>query len=187
MSSNQKRNLLTFVFVFAAAFVLLFSFHKEKIKTGAAEKNTPAPVTAVTSENPPPKSATAKIFYPQEKLAEEPAPEGNEAVENFFAVVPTIEDLNLSSDEAVHETPVAVLKAGEYLAKMRRYFEDFPQNRAVEMGFYLKCSQQKNFFESIRAVCAARLSRQYFEVTGHEISEEIFDKRIDALRRKINL
>jgi hypothetical protein len=55
------------------------------------------------------------------------------------------------------------------------------------MGFYLKCSQQKDFFESVRAVCAARLSQQYFEATGHEISEEIFERRIDSLRKKIIL
>ena len=51
------------------------------------------------------------------------------------------------------------------------------------MEFYLKRSQEKDFFESVRALCAARLSQHYFEATGHQISAELFDKKIDYLKK----
>jgi hypothetical protein len=188
-----KRALLTVFFVFLTAFILLFSFHKDKKKSpelGKKSSVTAKNESRVFSAPEPAKmmnesesDQNAGVVSANEVATSDEIP--NETIERFFSEIPGKKDLKSVSN--VHETPVAVLKAGEYLANMREYFNKFPQPRAVEMGFYLKCSQQTDFFESIRAVCAARLSEQYFEATGHQISAELFDKRIDSLRRKINL
>jgi hypothetical protein len=180
--------------MFFAAFILMFAFHKEKKIKGS--EMPPESREEIRKELKPPLLKTSDVQPEKPVLASEdnferakanPAEIRNEMVEKFFAEIPRLKDLNIKSDEEAHSAPQAVLAAGAFLARMHEYFNNFPQTRSVEMGFYLKCSQQKDFFESVRAVCAARLSQQYFEATGHEISEEIFERRIDSLRKKIIL
>jgi len=188
----MKKGIITAFILFAAAFLLLFSFQKDKNRINSAGKKINAiqewkiqnsGSTKIKSADKP-ATAMQEVKVSESEQASAPA---NETIETFFKEMPRTSELLNASAEELHGTPKAVLAAGEKLADIHEYFSEFPQARDVEMSFYLKCSQQKDFFESIRAVCAARLSQQYFEATGHEISVEMFDKNIDQLRREINL
>ncbi|MCC2678459.1 MAG: hypothetical protein K0R29_1035 [Pseudobdellovibrio sp.] len=192
----MKKAFVTAFIMFAAAFLLLFSFQKDKDRTNSSGKkiDTSLHHEKEHKESAPSqaKSASANIVQPKPKTTAQQEdinaqPEMNETLEAFFNSMPRTDRLSDISTAELHETPQAVLEAGAKLADVHEYFSTHPQPRDVEMTFYLKCSQQKDFFDSVRAVCAARLSQHYFEATGHQISSEIFDKNIDQLRREINL
>lgn len=110
-----------------------------------------------------------------------------EKSQNFFAKVPRIHVLEGKTNADVHDIPTEVVEAGEHLAEMREFFVKNPQPIAVETGFYLECSQQKDFFESIKAICAARVGELYTKKTGRKISPLVFDKRTAVLKEKITL
>lgn len=190
----MKKAFVTSAIMMFAAFLFLFSYKQEtklsvpQGKQLSTEKEQVSkPVLAKTSEVQPAAAVEqAESAAPQEASAIV-SPEMGETLEKFFNEMPRTDRLKKATDASLHETPQAVLAAGEVLANVHEYFETQPQPRDIEMSFYLKCSQQKDFFDSIRAVCAARLSRHYLEATGHEISSEIFDQNVDRLRREINL
>lgn len=186
----MKKAFVTAIVVFAAAFFLLFSFQKNKNRTNTSGKKILS--SALQHEN----STTSSDFKtaieaPQmnsgDKVEEQKEIASTEELDKLFREMPRTSELQSAPEEEFHETPQAVLAAGEQLANIHEYFYSHPQARHIEMSFYLKCSQQADFFDSIRAICAARLSQQYFEATGHQISAELFDKNIDSLRKKINL
>jgi len=192
----MKKAFITAFIMFAAAFLLLFSFQKDNNRTNSSGKkiNTSLHETIIRKKIPTSHTKqtdktieSGKESYstkPEEIISE---PEMNETLEAFFKAMPRTDLIAELTSGELHNTPSAVLAAGEILAAVHEYFTNHPQTRDVEMTFYLKCSQQKDFFDSVRAVCAARLSQHYFEATGHQISSEIFDKNIDLLRREINL
>lgn len=186
----MKKALLTAFLMFVAAFVLLFSFQKNKSRVHFSGKKIYT--SAAGQLNPPIDKkwnvAPAEVPVKENATAEATEEAGsNDVLDIFFKEMPRASELQNVSLGELHGTPQAVLAAGEKLADIHEYFFQHPQPRDVEMSFYLKCSQQKDFFDSIRAICAARLSQQYFEATGHQISAELFDKNIDQLRREINL
>ena len=111
----------------------------------------------------------------------------NDKMAAFFKNMPRVSELQNDTDAEVHETPEIVILAGRRLGEMRELFIQNPVRPEVEMGFYLKCSQDKEFFDSIRAVCAARVSKKYLELTGQKISPLLFDKRIANLKEQISL
>lgn len=110
-----------------------------------------------------------------------------EKSQNFFAKIPRIHALEGKTNADVHDIPAEALEAGEYLAHMREFFVQNPQPLVVETGFYLECSQQKDFFESVKAICAARVGELYTKKTGRKISPLVFDKRTAVLKEKITL
>lgn len=110
-----------------------------------------------------------------------------EKSQNFFAKIPRVHTLEGKTNADVHDVPTEVVEAGEHLAQMREFFVTNPQPIAVETGFYLECSQQKDFFESIKAICAARVGELYTKKTGRKISPLVFDKRTAVLKEKITL
>lgn len=192
----MKKALMTASIFLAAGILLLFSFQRDKkaVRQPVKKPSLTAFKAPAKPEAKRPLEISAKVQGPSpvEKLAPQAAshsdePEWNETLLAFFNEMPRATQMKNASAQEIHETPHAVLVAGEKLADIHEYFFNHPQPRDVEMTFYLKCSQQKDFFDSIRAVCAARLSQHYFEATGHQISSEIFDSNIDQLRREINL
>lgn len=110
-----------------------------------------------------------------------------EKSQNFFAKIPRTHVLEGKTDADVHDIPAEVVEAGEHLAEMREFFVQNPQPIAVETGFYLECTQQNDFFESIKAICAARVGELYTKKTGRKISPLVFDKRTAVLKDKITL
>lgn len=110
-----------------------------------------------------------------------------EKSQNFFAKIPRTFALEGKTNADVHDIPTEVVEAGEHLAEMREFFVKNPQPIAVETGFYLECTQQKDFFESIKAICAARVGELYTKKTGRKISPLVFDKRTAVLKEKITL
>lgn len=205
----MKKALLTAFIFLAAGFLLLFSFQRDNKAIQKSVKKTPVAAVDRTSKpkaikpvespaefsNEPPveSSTTLGEQSPAAKKADSTQaltasePEFNETLSAFFADMPRAIQIKNATAQEIHGTPTAVLLAGEKLADIHEYFFSHPHPRDIEMSFYLKCSQQKDFFDSVRAICAARLSQHYFEATGHQISSEIFDNNIDQLRREINL
>jgi hypothetical protein len=110
-----------------------------------------------------------------------------EKSQNFFAKIPRTHSLEGKTNADVHDIPAEVIEAGQRLAEMREFFVTNPQSLAVETSFYLECSQQKDFFESIKAICAARVSELYTKKTGRKISPLVFDNRTAVLKDKITL
>jgi hypothetical protein len=127
----------------------------------------------------------AQIHNPVELIT--PDSEVLEKSQNFFAKIPRIHSLEGKTNADVHDIPAEALEAGEHLAQMREFFVTNPQPLAVETGFYLECSQQKDFFESVKAICAARVSELYTKKTGRKISPLVFDKRTAVLKEKVTL
>lgn len=111
----------------------------------------------------------------------------HEKISHFYLKIPRKSSLALLTPSALHDTPAPVIEAGNNLADMHEYFMSHPHEAAVELNFYLKCSQQKDFFDSARALCAARASQLFLKMTGHKISSQIFDDRIAALKDQISL
>lgn len=110
-----------------------------------------------------------------------------EKTQNFFANIPRIHTLEGKTDADVHNIPIEAQQAGEALAMMRDFFVKNPQPIEIETAFYLDCSQQKDFFESVKAICAARVGELYTKKTGRKISPLVFDKRTAVLKEKVNL
>lgn len=110
-----------------------------------------------------------------------------EKSQNFFAKIPRTHTLEGKTDADVHDIPVEAQQAGEELALMREFFVNNPQPIEIETAFYLECSQQKDFFESVKAICAARVSEVYTKKTGRKISPLVFDKRTAVLKDKVSL
>ena len=110
-----------------------------------------------------------------------------EKTQNFFAQIPRTYKLEGKTNADVHDIPAVVIEAGERLAEIRQFFVENPQPLAIETAFYLECTQQKDFFESIKAICAARVGELYTKKTGRKISPLVFDKRTAVLKDKINL
>ena len=108
-------------------------------------------------------------------------------IESFFIDVPRKTALSRLTDAEVHTTPRPVLRAGELLAEMRDLFLRTPHPIGTELDFYLRCSQESEFLDSVRAVCAARAKKTYREATGKKLSAVVFEPRIAALSDKINL
>lgn len=210
----MKKAVLTAFILFATAFLLLFSFQKDKKRNNSTGKkiyiseSVAAPkyvrkslvASSERTSGPEEGSLQAEAVQAEAKQIETMQPaviqtnhshsteaEMNETLVAFFKEMPRTDLVQHISPHELHGTPQAVLAAGEKLAEIHEYFFNHPQPRDIEMSFYLKCSQQKDFFDSVRALCAARLSRHYFEATGHQISSGIFDENIDQLRREINL
>lgn len=111
----------------------------------------------------------------------------NNKTENFFKNIPRISEFKNNPLPEVHEMPKELHLAGQYLAEMREFFNSHHVKPEIEMSFYLKCSQNDDFFDSIRAICAARMSKKYFEATGKKISPLLFDKKIAALKEQVSL
>ena len=195
----KTKTCLVISFIFFAAFVLFTAFERgeelgekwmNQLSTSKSFRKTP------TDKNSDARTANlSKTKLPSESAAAMAADEvlpsattdASVAIEKFFNEIPRTESLKGLTEAEVHITPRTVIKAGEYLANMRQFFIDNPQSRGIEMGFYLKCSQQKDFFDSVRALCAAHLSQQYFEATGHQISAQTFEPKIEDLKNQITL
>lgn len=111
----------------------------------------------------------------------------HEKIDNFFMKTPRLDSLKALLPSEIHDTPAPVLQAGRDLGEMREYFLTHHHDINVELSFYLKCSQQKDFFDSARALCAARASQLFLKMTGRTISPKIFDDRIAALKDQITL
>ena len=104
--------------------------------------------------------------------------------------MPKLSSFKLKKDSAqydVHDTPDEILKAGELLANLHHYFTENKTHFKTQMEFYLDCSQNKEYFDSARALCAARLSKLYKEQTGQSISSLVFENRIAILKDQIDL
>lgn len=145
--------------------------------------------TALTSEQPSEKPQSLTATLNQQKQKPEPTYTMgfHEKTAEFFIKVPRRESLKKLAPSEMHDTPAPVLQAGKELGKMHEYFLTHDHGINVELDFYLKCSQQKDFFDSARALCAARASQLFLKMTGHRISPKIFDDRIAALKDQINL
>ena len=111
----------------------------------------------------------------------------HEKVTAFYFQVPRKSSLADVTASEMHETPQPVLEAGRHLGNMHEYFSTHDHDVNVELNFYLKCSQQKDFFDSVRALCAARASKLFLKITGSKISSKIFDDRIATLKDQITL
>lgn len=111
----------------------------------------------------------------------------HEKIDHFFAKIPRQESLKNLLPSEMHDTPAPVLQAGKDLGEMHDYFLTHHHDINVELDFYLKCSQQKDFFDSARALCAARASQLFLNMTGRAISPKIFDDRIATLKDLITL
>lgn len=111
----------------------------------------------------------------------------NQKIEEFFSEIPKLNSLRHATAHEVHVLPAAVRDAGQYLSEMREYFVKYPQSAAVEMGFYLKCANDAELFDSVRAICAARTGEKYQQLTGRKISPLVFGKRIGDLQRYVKL
>ena len=198
----KKNRLLIITFIFFAAYVLFNAFETgeelgekwiKQISTSQSfkkamidKKENIKAGKRIDSKNKLEASANLGVTAKNETTSILQT-EASTAIEKFFNEAPRTDSLKGLTEAEVHLTPKSVLKAGEYLANMRQFFIDNPQPRGIEMGFYLKCSQQKDFFDSVRAICAARLSQQYFEATGHQISEQTFEPKIEELKNQITL
>jgi hypothetical protein len=123
-----------------------------------------------TSETPNKKDHSALLTDNLDKISEL-----EEKIESFFSEVPRLDHLDISDSAAVHDVPAMVKKAGAMLGEMREVFGSRPWPPNAEIDFYLRCSQEESFFSSIKAVCAARVSKIYHDRTGRHISPEIFD------------
>lgn len=105
----------------------------------------------------------------------------------FFKEIPKVNSLKNLTEADVHNTPAIVLEAGQYLAEAREFFVKNPQPADVEMKFYMKCANDSDLFDSIRAVCAARSQRQFKILTGQEMSPHVFESRIARLSQMVDL
>lgn len=181
---------------------LLHFFEREKpvVSQKSVSKISPAQPEAVAPVLSEQVSGTTVSAQEEEKLedllsAYLPRPEEPEAravgfhekVDNFFAKIPRLESLKNLLPSEMHDTPAPVLQAGKDLGEMREYFLTHDHDINVELDFYLKCSQQKDFFDSARALCAARASQLFLKMTGRTISPAIFDDRIAGLKDSITL
>jgi hypothetical protein len=170
--------------------------HQSRLSSTPAQTQTP-PTATFTAQTTEAASATltqplSPRLSPQQnpQVQEAPSefPEGvRELAQKFFALTPRQSALKGLSDHDVHITPAPVLRAGENLAFARDFFMEHPQPPEVEMKFYLKCAVNSEMFDSVRAVCAARASQKYLQLTGHNISPLIFGQRIARLRDQIEI
>lgn len=105
----------------------------------------------------------------------------------FFKEIPKISSIKGLTEADVHRAPKIVLEAGEHLAEAREFFVKNPQPADVEMKFYLKCANNDELFDSVRAVCAARAQHQFKMATGQKMSLHIFESRIARLSQSVDL
>lgn len=150
---------------------------EQKQETTANDKTEKEADTHIQQANQSPSHAV--LITPDSQVLEKS--------QNFFAKIPRIHTLEGKTNADVHDIPAEALEAGEHLAQMREFFVANPQPLAVETSFYLECSQQKDFFESVKAICAARVGDLYTKKTGRKISPFVFDKRTAVLKEKITL
>ncbi len=111
----------------------------------------------------------------------------HEKIADFYSQIPRKSSLAGLAATEMHETPQPILAAGRHLGDMHEYFLTHNHDINAELNFYLKCSQQKDFFDSARALCAARASQLFLIITGNQISSKIFDDRIAILKNQITL
>lgn len=160
-------------------FALEICFTKEK-----SEKTTKLLKTSTAAEKLFPR-AVVPAAKPQLNFSNSDT--AAEKIKTFFNDVPHLSSFKSLKDEEVHELPEPVRLAGEMLAEMRQFFVNYPQPVKVELDFYLKCSGDRELFDSVRAICAARVSQKFSEITGRKISSKLFDKRVATLKDRINL
>ena len=152
---------------------------EDKKAQPSIEKNDSAQQMLAPSVTTPVAATPTTVLTPNSLVLEK--------TQNFFAQIPRIHTLEGKTDADVHDVPTEVKEAGQHLANMREFFVSNPQPIVIETSFYLECTQQKDFFESIKAVCAARVGELYTKKTGRKISPLVFDKRTAVLKEKITL
>ncbi|MGZ3691458.1 MAG: hypothetical protein ACXVAX_08140 [Pseudobdellovibrio sp.] len=173
------------IFIGALLLFTIFTHRSEDSNKGLRKKFGQMeievqPAEAVQKETPAKKDVSTQ----QTSIS---SIELDEKMASFFKEMPRVNELQNNPDMDVHETPELVMIAGRRLGEMREFFLKNPVKPEVEMSFYLKCSQDRDFFDSIRAVCAARISKKYRELTGQKISPLLFDKKIASLKEQITL
>lgn len=155
------------------------------------EKNIQAQVSksVAAPQNPTYGSSQSVSSLPaQQEQPQSEFPEGvREIAQKFFKLTPRNISLKGLTDHSVHIAPEPVRLAGENLAAVREFFVEHPQAPEIEMKFYLKCAVAEGMFDSVRAVCAARASQKYLQLTGHHISPQIFGQRIARLRDQVEI
>lgn len=164
------------IFLFIATIFALESFFTRK---RMQEASAPAPADAVQV------SPTAPAFPPALIFKEEDS--AQKKMDEFFMTTPGIASLHEITDAEAHGMPEPVRQAGEQLAEMRSFFITHPQPAKIELGFYLKCSNSEEMFDSVKAVCAARVSQKYLELTGKKISPALFSPKVAYLKDRISI
>lgn len=86
-----------------------------------------------------------------------------------------------------HQTLPAVLQSAAHMARIHRFFEVQKVETKTQMFFYFKCAKDAHFYDSVRAVCAARASEGYRKLTGKRISRAIFGPTIANLVKYVQL
>lgn len=166
--------------------ILLFALSIFALEYFFTHENIVGKSAAVKSEPQVETSQTVQKTQIQ-KTAPEATGDVEEQMRNFFSDIPNVSELRDLTDSEVHEIPEPVRIAGESLAEMRKFFVEHPQPAVVEMRFYLKCSTDRDLFDSVRAICAARVSQKYTDLTGRKISPQLFDRRIAGLKERVTL
>ena len=156
-------------------------------ETSSADRSRQLPLESQVAKHTAKSESTngsATAINENELSAVEKISELEEKIAKFFVEVPNRSQLAGLDTSDVHDVPEQVKIAGAMLGEMREIFDSRPWPQNMELEFYLRCSQEENFFSSVKALCAARVSKIYFQRTGRHISPEIFDSQTAELKNE---
>lgn len=108
---------------------------------------------------------------------------------HFYQFIPRKASLQSGeySEADMHHAPKPVDDAALMMGKIHEFFSEHPEMVKESFDFYMRCSQQKDFLTSVRALCAARASQNFFELTGKKMPSAAFDLRVAQLKDQISL
>jgi hypothetical protein len=106
----------------------------------------PSPPPSLTTSTPDP------VATPQSPAAPLPDTKKVEALVEIDEL-PSLPDFSTLTEEEVHQTPEALIQAGEAIHKMIAAAEVEPQKRKATLSSLLDCAANKEYPKALRAQC----------------------------------